>query len=409
MNYTKEMLETISSNYGSPCYIFDEEAFIDNYHDLEDTLKTEYSKYKIAYSYKTNYAPKICSLVREMGGYAEVVSDMEYDIALKVGYDAAHIIYNGPFKGDHLEDHLLGGGILNIDNIEEVERVIRFAALHPNRTFSVGFRVNIDIGQNFISRFGIDADSDDLSKAATMIAQSENVLLTGLHCHIGQSRGLEAWKKRTEIILELADRYVPGIPRYLDLGSGMFGQLAPDMAKQFTCHIPTYQEYAEVTSKLVNEHYSDVEDSLRPILFTEPGTTLDNRYIDLLATVDSIKRIKNVDMAVLDCSVHNLGDVSGSVQLPIQVIHNSNENMKSYTNMNWVGYTCLERDVPYKRYTGDLAKGDYVVFGNVGGYSNVDKPPFILPQCAMIGINNRETYVIKRKETVDDILSTYLL
>ena len=67
------------------------------------------------------------------------------------------------------------------------------------------------------------------------------------------------------------------------------------------------------------------------------------------------------------------------------------------------------RDIPYKNYTGNLAENDFVVFGNVGGYSNVDKPPFISPQCAMIGINSKEIYLIKRKENVQDIISTYII
>ena len=163
-----------------------------------------------------------------------------------------------------------------------------------------------------------------------------------------------------------------------------------------------------VTAKLVAEHYRDVDFEDKPILFTEPGTTVDNRYVDLIAEVDSIKKIKGKDLAVLNCSIHNLGDVAGSVKLPLQVYKNSDLRICS-SEIDMVGYTCLERDVPYKGYRGDLGKGDYVVFGNVGGYSNVDKPPFILPQCAMIGMNSSKTYVIKRKETTEDILSTYII
>ena len=135
---------------------------------------------------------------------------------------------------------------------------------------------------------------------------------------------------------------------------------------------------------------------------------MDNRYIDLIAQIHSIKTIKNKDLAILNCSVHNLGDVSGSVKLPIKVIENS-VIRSDYQQIDLVGYTCLERDVPYQDFSGKLGKDDYVVFGNVGGYSNVDKPPFILPQCAMIGVCDRKTYLIKRKETTDDILDTYIL
>ena len=78
-------------------------------------------------------------------------------------------------------------------------------------------------------------------------------------------------------------------------------------------------------------------------------------------------------------------------------------------NANIVGYTCLEHDVMHRGLNDSVAVGDYIIFGNVGGYSNVDKPPFILPNCAMISIKEGESKLIKRKETYDDILATYVL
>lgn len=407
MQYTKHEIERIKKAFGLPCYVFDEKAFRENYLHLKAALTNAYSNYQIAYSYKTNYAPKICAIVKEMGGYAEVVSDMECDIARAVGYDSPMIVYNGPFKGPKLEEHLLNGGIVNIDNLDEIDRVTTFAAAEK-KVFKVGIRVNINVGQGFISRFGIDADSGDLEEAVHRLNRCNYTRLVGLHCHIGQSRGIDAWKKRTTRMLELADRFIDGIPEYLDLGSGMFGDMVPEMLKQFSVKVPSYEEYAVVTAGLVEEHYRTVPTNKKPMLFTEPGTTVDNRYIDLIAQVDSIKTIKNKDIAVLNCSIHNLGDVTGSVKLPLKIVENS-EGRREYQMMDLVGYTCLERDVPYRDYCGTLGKGDYLVFGNVGGYSNVDKPPFILPQCAMIGVYGEETYVIKRKETTEDILSTYVI
>ena len=74
-----------------------------------------------------------------------------------------------------------------------------------------------------------------------------------------------------------------------------------------------------------------------------------------------------------------------------------------------MGYTCLEHDVLYRGYAGNLAVGDYVIFGNVGGYSNVSKPPFISPNCAMIAVKGATARLIKRTETVRDILATYVI
>ena len=405
MRFTLNDINGIKNDYGLPCYVFHENDFCENYRHLEKALCDVYPNYRIAYSYKTNYAPKICSIVKDMGGYAEVVSDMEYDIAKAIGYESPMIVYNGPFKGPKMEEHLINGGILNIDNLEELDRIIHFAEKEKT-LLKIGVRVNINVGQNFISRFGIDSESDDLKIAAEKLSKCKYTKLVGLHCHIGQSRGINSWKSRTTQMLDLSDTFINGVPEFIDLGSGMFGDMDPSMCRQFSGVIPTYEEYAAVTAELVANHYKNTKN--QPILFTEPGTTVDNRYIDLIAEVDSIKRIKGKDIAVLNCSIHNLGDVSGSVRLPLEVIENGNER-DTYTDLDFVGYTCLERDVVYRNYSGKLGKGDYIIFGNVGGYSNVDKPPFILPQCSMIGISGENKYVIKRKETTADILSTYVI
>ena len=68
----------LEKEYGSPLYIFHAGEFKKNYMDLLETFRKIYPKYNIAYSYKTNYTPKICKLVKELGGLAEVVSEMEY-------------------------------------------------------------------------------------------------------------------------------------------------------------------------------------------------------------------------------------------------------------------------------------------------------------------------------------------
>ena len=106
---------------------------------------------------------------------------------------------------------------------------------------------------------------------------------------------------------------------------------------------------------------------------------------------------------MLDCSKHNLGEVCTLKTIPVNVIHNG-EQCEELKDADLVGYTCLEHDVMYKGFNGQLAVNDYVVFGNIGGYSNVSKPPFISPNCAMV---TDKKVLIKEKETFEDILRTY--
>ena len=55
------------------------------------------------------------------------MSNMEYQLAKKIGYENKDIVYNGPIKGEGLFEHLLAGGVANIDNLDEMENVVAFA------------------------------------------------------------------------------------------------------------------------------------------------------------------------------------------------------------------------------------------------------------------------------------------
>lgn len=137
------MLQTIKGlveKNGTPFYVFDEEGFVNNYNNLERTFKSVYPDYHISYSYKTNYTPFICQLVKSLGGYAEVVSDMEYTLAKKLGYDNRCIVYNGPSKGEEMYEHLENHGILNIDSLDEAKRVVAYCRAHSGSQYTVGVR-----------------------------------------------------------------------------------------------------------------------------------------------------------------------------------------------------------------------------------------------------------------------------
>lgn len=403
MQFDVNTIRNLEQLFGSPLYVFDEVDFTDNYRRFEKTFQNVYPEYCVSYSYKTNYTPYICKLINQLGGYAEVVSGMEYYIAQSVGYKPERIIYNGPNKGHDGINAFLNGSIVNVDNLTELNALCEIALANSDKSFKCGLRVNLDVGQDFVSRFGMD--KKDIAESFQIVSKIPNFAINGLHCHISRCRGIEAWKKRTKFMLSLADEFFEGIPEYLDLGSGMFGAMAPSFYAQFS-DVPTYEEYAEVTAKMVADHYR-IENK-KPILFTEPGTTLINKYVYFIGRVDAIKIIRGKTFAVLNCSEHNLGETCLLKQLPIEVIHTSSKQQQ-FDDVDFTGYTCLEQDVMYTGYSGKLAVGDYIVFGNTGGYSNVYKPPFIKPNCAMISVKRDGTPVLmKQAETFNDVLHTYV-
>ena len=397
--------------FGSPLYVFHEEEFEKNYYDLLSSFRGIYPKYNIGYSYKTNYAPRIIEKVKELGGLAEVVSDMEFRLAKTIGYESKDIIYNGPVKGKGLFDHLSNGGVANIDNLDELNSVVEFAR-DKSFTVRLAFRVNIDINQSYISRFGLDAYSDDrdceLKQAFKLVSKIKNIKVVGLHCHIGRSRNIEAWQNRIRVMFKLVDMYFSNcVPEFIDLGSGMNSVMETNLAKQFDGYIPTYNEYAKVVASSMNERFGCLPYEKQPWLYTEPGTTVISGYVSFLSTILSIKSVKGKQYVTFDCSGGNLGDICHLKNLPI-TIYKIGTKRKELVDSTFVGYTCLEHDYLYEGYNGYLATGDVIQFRNVGSYSNVFKPPFILPNCAMISLHRNNAKIIKRKETIEDVFSTYV-
>lgn len=404
---SENIITEIKNKYGSPVYIFDEESFVANYLNLKSAFQKYYPKYNIAYSYKTNYMPYICQTVHSLGGLAEVVSDFEYYVARNVGYDNTMIVYNGPCKQELLEEHILNNGIVNIDNYEECRRIIQIAKRYPEKTFEVGVRVNINIGQSFISRFGMDPNSQDFRLSMELINSEPNVALVGLHCHVGQSRTIENWINRAKRMIELSDLLFPDSPpRYLDLGSGMFGDMESEFKQQFGDGVPNYDQYAREVAGRIWEHYKMYDEKDRPILYTEPGATSASRYMWLVSTVISHKVVQGVEVTGLDCSYFNAGETSRYKRLPVRAIG----KCKDFVGGNLVGYTCLEDDVIYPEYAYTLSIGDTIVFGNTGGYSIVFKPPFILPDIPVVVLKkDGEVKLIKSKQTYDDMLINFIM
>lgn len=399
MKITKETILNLRKEYGEAFYLLDSEQFKNNFLELKKAFASIYPNFNIAYSYKTNYTPKLCKIVNELGGYAEVVSEMEAELAIRCGVDPSHIIWNGPIKNkEKLKEYLLKGVTVNIDSISEAE-YIKEIALKAEKTLNVGIRCNYDVKDGVVSRFGFDIDSDDFSKCLDIVTKTINLHFVNFQCHFAK-RQVEYWPARANGMIKLIDR-IGVIPERIDIGGGLFGKMEDSLKAQLTSVIPDYKDYAEAAATVFADYFMDRDET--PELLIEPGSAVVGDCMKFVGTVKTIKNIRGKHIASVLGSQKNIS-MSG-VNPPMEVIHMSEG--KSYMDLDFVGFTCIEGDVLYKNYSGNLAVGDAIVISNCGSYSLVMKPPFILPNFPVLDICESEIEVIKRAETFDDIFHTF--
>ena len=397
----KQIIKKLQAEYGEAFYLLDSAQFRKNFAELKTAFNNIYSNWNIAYSYKTNYTPKLCKIVNELGGYAEVVSEMELEIAKRIGCKPDKIIWNGPIKNPKVvEAFLLEGGCVNIDSIEELEMVKGIHHRHPETLINVGIRCNYDVQDGVISRFGFDIDGDDFKAAVAFAVATNYVKLVNFQCHFAK-RQIAYWPARAKGMVDLIDR-LGIIPERIDIGGGLFGKMADSLRAQFSCEIPDYEAYAKAAAQVFADYFADKD--VKPELLIEPGSAVVGDCMKFIGTVKTIKNVRGKWIATVLGSQKNIS-MTG-INPPMEVIAMGGEQ-KAYKDLDFVGFTCIEGDVLYHNYTGKLAHQDAIVISNCGSYSLVMKPPFILPNFPVLDISEGKTEVIKRAENFDDLFHTF--
>lgn len=401
---TFEILNELEKEFGGAFYLLESEHFKENYKELTKAFKQYYPKFNIAYSYKTNYTPKIVKIVNRLGGYAEVVSDMEMEIAIRSGVCPDKIIWNGPIKNkEKMKELLLKGGTVNIDSIYEMDDIMTIARDHPDHTLNVGVRCNFDIGDSIISRFGFDEGGPDFNRAFNSIASIPNIHFAGLQVHFAK-RDPELWAARTEGILRIYDNVLKNYglkSEYLDIGGGIYGKMPDSLCSQLGIGRIVYDDYAFKSARVFAEHFKGVADT--PWLFIEPGSALAGDSMRFVCRVETIKKIRGKTIATTTGSQKNIS-MSG-LNPPMEIISAGGQG--EVINADITGYTCIEGDILQKDYTGPLAVGDYIIIENCGSYSLVMKPPFIFPNYPVVDISGDGLEIIKRAENFEDLFKTF--
>lgn len=406
MHESYENILKMSEKYGESFYLWDSQKFKENLLEMRTAFQKYYPLANIAYSFKTNYMPQLCKIVLHEKAYAEVVSELEYELAKKIGFSPCDIYYNGPYKKkENLCEYVLEGANVNLDSYQEYE-ALKECANELGKTISFGIRCNFDIENGRISRFGFDVTSDEFKKMMAEIEASDNMFVKGFQCHFPERR-LDWYENRVKGMIDVLEHYYSPDIRYISFGGGYYGKMNAEFASTFPTKIPEYSDYALVIAKQMKEYFDKRNVRQYPELLIEPGSAVVADTMRYVTKIISVKKVRGRNIASSTGSIYNMNPSVRNINRPITVLQKKQPAQICDKEWDIVGYTCIEDDVCYHSYKGNLDVGDFVIYHNVGSYSVVFKPGFILPQVPVIDSADENMKVVKREEQFEDIFQTY--
>jgi len=393
--------------YGTTLFVVSRKQLVQNYNKFHE-LFMNYTKVLIAYSYKTNYLPSICSILNQEGAGAEVVSGFELFLAMKLGVPPSKIIFNGPGKTNQEITMAIDYDIalINADSLEELER-INIIANEMGKTANVGIRIKPNIPDFFAwPKFGLDVDRwafEAYEKALAM----ENLNVIGIHAHIGtqicNSRPyIETIRQMTELMHRLYTKL--GIRlKYMDIGGG-FGVSGFEPLYPIEDQNEESETLDEMAESIVKELYSCISHYklFEPILILEPGRSIVTDAVVLLTMVETIKIVgKNTKTVVIDGGINLIQFAPYYYHRIIPVIANNDRELET---VDICGPLCMQLDViGVNRKLPALKRGDYLAVLDSGAYSLSLSQQFIRPRPPVVLVSENAYKMVRKGESFDDI------
>lgn len=406
INY--KLLKDLDERYGTPFYIMNPDRYRLNVQSFIRAFKRKYEKVIVGYSFKTNYVPSLCSIAKEEGCYAEVVSDMEYVLAQRLGFK--NIIFNGPIKRPSiLRQAIEDGAIINLDSEYEVDEVCMYKQQNPDKDIKVGLRININLtdenGNSTIQcglRFGRFGFPDAIVGKNIERLRDAGIRIISLHGHTSTSdRAVLNYKIITQQMLDVCERYELNDLMFFDLGGGFFGAAPEGM--DLTGR-PNYEDYADcvLDETLQNDWFV----KRQPTIVIEPGSSVVSNVFTYYTKVYQNKRVGKTNFVVVDGSVFDVKPTMHSNNLPCEVYRSKNENKTFICDV--VGSTCMEKDILLKAVElPKLGAGDFIQFRGVGAYTICMTPTFINYLEPILMQEHDDFVEVRRRQTIEDIIQIY--
>jgi diaminopimelate decarboxylase len=384
-------------DFGSPLVVYD-----------EATVRAQARAYRaaapdafIAYGTKAFPNVELLRLLAEEGIGADVSTLGELRFATAAGIAGDRLVVHGNNKSD---DELAAaaklGALVVLDSLEEVDRAREAGIARTLIRFTPGIDANTHQAirtAHHGSKFGLPAH--DVIEAVRRAPETE-----GLHVHIGsQLLDLDAALMAVDWLATFAAqaRTETGwFPLTIDLGGGLGARTVPD---EPDVAIETF--VGSVLGEL--ERSFGLQELPRPRVILEPGRSLVARAGVTLYTVGSIKRVASSTtyVAVDGGMSDNPRPAIYGARYVALLANRADEPTSDVYAI--AGKHCESGDVLIERV--DLPephRGDILAVPVTGAYTLAMSSSYnVVPRPAAVMVANGKARVIRKRETIDDLLA----
>ena len=390
-------LGEIAERFGTPCYVYSRATLERHWQVFDAALGSH--PHLICYAVKANSSLAVLQVLARMGSGFDIVSEGELERVLRAGGEPSRIVFSGVGKRAAEMRRALEAGIrcFNVESEAELVRLEAVAA-ETGHTAPVSIRVNPDVDAQthpYIStglrdnKFGIDVDR--ALQVYQRAAALPHLHVTGIDCHIGsQLTDIAPFVDALDRVLQLLDRLQSaGIHlSHIDLGGG----LGIPYATQDKPPLPDV--YARALLTRMGDRPQE--------LLLEPGRAIAGNAGILLTRVEYLKHTAHKNFAIVDAAMNDLQRPSlyGAWHDIVPVRPRDG----TPTRYDVVGPICETGDFLGKERALVLAAGDLLAVRSAGAYGFTMSSNYnSRPRAAEVMVDGDQVFVIRERETLDDL------
>jgi diaminopimelate decarboxylase len=406
LNCERGTLARLAERYGTPLYVYSATAIRRRYKAFDSAFGR--TPHTVCYSVKANSNLGLLKLLARLGSWFDVVSGGELERVLRAHKPSAkQVVFSGVGKTAAEMDFALRAGILmfNVESESEVYLLAERAA-RLRKTARVALRVNPDVNAEthpYIAtglrehKFGIAIDK---AEPIYLAAKSERWLdLAGVSVHIGsQITSSDPFAEAMQRVAALVERLrASGIDiRYVDAGGGLGIQYETATSPADSTAIAA--AYAQALLAPLR--------GLKVHLLLEPGRFIVGPSGVLVSRVLYIKQNGTKQFVVVDAAMNDLirPSLYGAYHEIVPVVGDADNRSSSVYDV--VGPICETGDFFARdRQLPELRPGDLVALLDAGAYGMALASNYnTRPRAAEVLVDGKSARVIRRRETLNDLL-----